>query len=447
MDIAAFLTDIEGFDALGREAALRLVAHVVEQEFKKGSHILKKGDPGDCMYVLISGRVEIPIYEPDGREKLVVRLGPRQMFGEMALLTGESRTADVFAASNCRCIKLYRDVVEELIAEFPEVAQLLTAILGERLLRSGHIRQIGKYKLTGELGRGSMSIVYEGIHPELERTVAIKMLSHELVCRTNFRDHFRNEAKIISRLRHPHIVEVFDTEQAYATLFIVMERLHGIPLDAWIEDRGPLGPDEARDILRQVASALAAAHRQGIVHRDVKPSNIMISTEGLVKLTDFGLALDLHGGSADQMEQPFSGTPAYMAPEQIEGGQIDGRTDIYSLGIMAFELITGRQPFTGPIHQVLQAHCDQAVPEFRSSCVDLPADLEEVVRRATAKDPKARFASCDEIHQLLSGDVSSVGLSTRTLTFVFDPRRTAEVERLIETCRESALGLDGVDVS
>ena len=447
MDVASFLTDIEGFDSLGREAAQRLVGHVVEVSFEKGSHILKKGDPGDCMYVLISGRVEIPIYEPDGREKLVVRLGPRQMFGEMALLTGESRTADVFAASNCRCIKLYRDVVEELIADHPEVAQLLTAILGERLLRSGHIRQIGKYKLTGELGRGSMSIVYEGIHPELERTVAVKMLSHELVCRTNFRDHFRNEAKIISRLRHPHIVEVFDTEQAYATLFIVMERLHGIPLDEWIESRGPLEADAARDILRQVASALAAAHRQGIVHRDVKPSNIMISRDGLVKLTDFGLALDLHGASSDQIAQPFSGTPAYMAPEQIDGAEIDARTDIYSLGIMAYELITGRQPFTGPIHRVLQAHREEPVPPLSVSRVGLPTDLEEVVRRATAKDPRARFASCDEIHQLLSGDASSVGLSTRTLTFVYDPRRESEVERLIETCREAAEGLDGVDVS
>ena len=446
MDIAAFLTEIEGFDALGRDAVGRLASHVVEERFEKGSYIIKKGDVGDCMYVIKEGRVEVPIYHPDGREKLVVRLGPRQIFGEMALLTGEARTADVVAASNCRCIKLYRDVVEELIAEHPEVAQLLTAILGERLLRSGNIRQIGKYKLTGELGRGSMSIVYEGIHPDLERTVAVKMLSHELVCRTNFRDHFRNEAKIIGRLRHPHIVEVFDTEQAYATLFIVMERIQGTPLDEWIQQRGSLDPDAARGILRQVASALAAAHRQGIVHRDVKPANIMITPEGMVKLTDFGLALDISGEGPEQHEVPFSGTPAYMAPEQIEGHKVDARTDIYSFGIMAYELLTGRQPFTGSIHAVLNAHRNEAVPPLKLSLGAMPTDLEEVVRRATAKNPESRFSSCDQIHQLLSGDVSTVGLARKMLTFVYEPEHEADVDRLIDECRRRVAGMDGVEI-
>ena len=447
MDRAAFLTQIEGFDVIGRPTAERLARRAVEESFAQGTQILKKGEPGDCMYVLISGRVEVPIYDSAGRPKVVVRLGPRQVFGEMALLTGEPRTADVLAAADCRCLKLDRRMVDELIAEYPEVAQLLTAILGERLLRSESIRQIGKYKLTGELGRGSMSIVYEGLHPELERSVAVKMLSHELVCRGNFRQQFQQEAKIIGRLRHPHIVEVYDTEQAYATLFIVMESLHGSSLDAWIRKHGPPSADRARMILRQVASALAEAHGQGIVHRDLKPANIVMLDNGDIKLTDFGLALDLSGQGAQEDAIQFSGTPAYMAPEQIEGKPVDARTDIYAFGIMAYELLMGQPPFMGRLSQILTAHREMPVPPLDLPGGAVPADLEEVVRLSTAKDPRDRFQSCAEILAILSDTAPTVGFKVKKLTFVYESQRQAEVERLLDRLRREASEIEGLQIT
>lgn len=447
MDRAAFLTEIEGFDVIGRPTAERLARRAEEQVFPKGAHILTKGEPGDCMYVVVSGRVEVPIMDKQGRQQLVVRLGPRQIFGEMALLTGDPRTADVHAATDCTCLKLDRRVVDELITDYPEVAQLLTAILGERLLRSQSIHQIGKYKLTGELGRGSMSIVYEGVHPDLERTVAVKMLSHELVCRGNFGRQFRQEAKIIGRLRHPHVVEVYDIEQAYATHFIVMERLSGRSLDVWLEENGPPAPEKARHILRQVASALAAAHEQGIVHRDVKPANIIISDKGDVKLTDFGLALDLEGEDGSEAAIQFSGTPAYMAPEQIKGEKVDVRTDIYAFGIMAYELLTGRPPFQGRLPEILAAHRDRPVPRLELESGEVPVDLEEVVRRSTAKDPNQRFASCDEILEILSDASPTVGFRIKRLSLLYESHREDEVEILVRRLKEAAAEIDGLEVT
>ena len=445
MDRVAFLQGIEGFEVVARPAAERLAERAEEVVFAPGTHILKKGEPGDCMFVVVSGRVEVPISDSQGRE-LLIKLGPRQIFGEMALLTGEARTADVFASTQCVCLKLGRREVQTLIDGYPEVAQLLTAILGERLLRSDSIQVIGKYKLTGELGRGSMSIVYEGFHPELERVVAVKMLSHELVCRGNFREHFRQEAKIISRLRHPNVVEVYDTEHAYATLFIVMERLRGLPLDEWIAQNGPPAVDGARRILCQVASALAAAHDQGIVHRDVKPANIMISKEGDVKLTDFGLALDLSDEEADDGEVPFSGTPAYMSPEQIDGGKVGIATDIYALGIMAYELLTGKQPFGGRIHEILNAHRSAQIPSLSLSLAAVPPDLEELILKATAKKPESRFASCHDIVDLLSGNMPTMGFRMKHLTLTYNSRQEEEVEALLDEFRRRAAEIEGVEV-
>ena len=441
------LRSMEIFQDLDRDSIARLAERMREARFEAGTVVIQRGAPGDCMYVLANGEVEIPVRGKGLRGAYSVALGPGQIFGEMALLTGEPRFADVVARTDCYCLQLDKDAVYELIGEEPQVARLLTTILGKRLVESGQIDKVGKYKLVGELGQGGMSTVYEGLHPSLERPVAIKMLSHELVHRPQFIDQFRREARILATLSHPNIVEVLDTEEAYATLFIIMEKLSGVNLERFIDDQGRCAPDHTRDILRQVASALHFAHSRGIVHRDIKPSNIMITPEGRVKLTDFGIAVHREGEASidpdddDVAPDSVTGTPAYMAPEQILGHPVDGRSDIYALGIVAYKMIAGKAPFRGNDKSVLVQHVQLSLPDLRTIRDDVPDDLAELVARATAKDPGDRFQSAAEILELIGAapdSFSSSTLSVSTLTLLFPPWRQAAVDDLLDDLRRRA---------
>jgi len=451
MDIAAFLKQVPVFQGLSLESAQRLAREALEKAYSAGTVIVRRGTPGDCMYLLLEGKVQIPVFDQEGRQLFVAQLGPKQIFGEMALLTGENRNADVIAVTDCKCIIFPRDAVDRLIRQHADVAQFLTAILGERLVRSGTIRHVGKYRLLNEAGRGPMSIVYDGIHPSLERAVAIKMLSHRVAYRARFRARFQNEAKIISRLRHPNIVEVYDTEDAFATFFIIMERLSGKSLDVLFESGKRFTFPQIRNIVRQVATALHFAHNHGVVHRDIRPANIVVSPEGKVKLTDFGLALDVGAGQGESEEElPTPTQPAYMAPEQIAGRTVDGRADIYSLGIVTYEMLTGSPPFSGRLDEVRDQQLGIPVPSPRSMDSRVPDDLEELVRRATAKSPEDRFQTCDEVVRLLAEvqevETGRIGLAVKTVTFIFKPSQEATVTHLIEDLQDRAETIDGLEV-
>ncbi len=451
MDIAAFLKQVPVFQGLSQESADRLAQETLDKRYPAGTLIVRRGTPGDCMYLLVEGKVQVPVFDQQGRQLFVAQLGPKQIFGEMALLTGEARVADVIAVTDCQCVVFPRDAVDRLIHQHADVAQFLTAILGERLVRSGTIRHVGKYRLLSEVGRGGMAIVYDGIHPSLDRPVAIKMLSHRVAYRPRFRARFQNEAKIISRLRHPNIVEIYDTEDAYATFFIIMERLSGRTLDVLFESGKHFTFPQVRNVIRQVASALQFAHSHGVVHRDIKPSNIILGPEGKVKLTDFGLAIDLDAGQGELEEEPsFSGVAAYMAPEQIAGETIDARTDIYSLGIVAFQLLTGSPPFTGPVHEVRNLQRTTPVPSPRARDPRVPDDLEELVRRATAKAPDDRYQNCEqvlrrltEVHEIETGPI---GWAVKTVTFVYKPSLEATVTHILEDLQERVDDIDDLDM-
>ncbi len=452
MDIVNFLRQVEAFEQLDPAGARHLAEEIREQSFAAGTTILERGQDGDCMYVLVIGEVDVSIIDETGERLLSVRLGPRQIFGEMALLTGEPRTANVVANSDCHCLVLEKHSVEQLIREQPPIARFLTTILGHRLLAANGIKQVGKYRLVGELGRGSMGIVYEAIHPTLDRPVAIKMLSHELIYRPQFVERFRNEAKIIARLRQPGIVEVFDTEEAYATFFIVMEKLPGHSLEEEIAAHGRLDETSVRSILCQLAAALDVAHRHDIVHRDVKPSNIVRGIDGQVKLMDFGLALDPEAEKAVCGGESLRvGTPVYMAPEQVNGEPLSGQSDIYSLGIIAYEMLVGEPPYAGNILQVMQQHVDGPVPDAGKRRPDLAADLRSFVLKACAKLADERFADCGEIlRHFAASEVLDLALPpspdvrVETLTCVFQPQHRRQVEEALAECRRRLQELEGV---
>jgi serine/threonine-protein kinase len=255
----------------------------------------------------------------------------------------------------------------------------------------------GRYELDAVLGQGGMARVFRGKDSVLNRTVAIKVLSPQFAGDDQFVARFRREAQAAAALNHPNIVSVYDTGSQGDVHFIVMEYVEGRTLRDVIRQEGPLLPERAAEIAEEVARGLSAAHQAGLVHRDVKPGNIMITREGEVKVMDFGIARTSTGDTLTQTAA-ILGTASYLSPEQAQGEPVDARSDIYSLGCVLYEMVTGRAPFTGdsPVTIAYQHVREQPVPP-RQINPDMPQGLEAVVMKAMAKNPENRYGSADEL--------------------------------------------------
>lgn len=447
--IAAHLAGVEPFNALRTEQMAVLADAIAIERYPEGARILRRGDVGDAMFVIASGHVSIPVVDENGKQKFEAQLPPGQCFGEMALLTGDPRSADAFAATPCTVLRIPRSAVLQVVDASPRVAAYLTEILGERLLEGGGIRTVGKYQLVRRIGRGGMSLVFEGHHPGLERPIAVKMLSHQLVYRRNFAERFRNEARIIATLQHPHIVQVFDMEEAYATFFIVMEMLDGEDLSRVIR-RAPMAAREVRRILVQVASALDYAHSRGVIHRDLKPSNIRLLPDGSVKLLDFGLAwVQRYETVLSEDVDIVLGTPYYMSPEQAQGLDLDLRTDIYNFGVLAYEMLTGERPFSGTSKsEVQRRHVEDPIPNLRDKLGEgVPTDLVELVHTCMQKHPADRFQTCAEIEGFLSRRGTTTRIRTQAIRVIYEDAVASKVEAAIEKLRRQIEKIPGAEFS
>lgn len=435
MEVLELLERTEMFASLHARARRRLAEGAALVRVPAGEHIIRRGEAAECMYVLGRGEVQVPVLDREGAVRCLSQYGPGQILGEMALLIDEPRTADVIAVSDCVLVEIRRAAFDELMRAHPSVARLMTNIVGERLLNGGVILQVGKYRVLDELGRGGMSIVFEGVHPELRRTVAIKMLSHELACSPGFVERFRDEARTIARLSHPNIVEVYDIEEAFATVFIIMERLDGRTLHDLLQDQGPLPPAECRRVLVELARALELSHRQDVVHRDIKAMNISFGADGAAKLMDFGVAVPPQTASLDGTMGVW-GSHHYMAPELIRSQPFDGRADIYALGILAYEMLTGELPFSGEILDILRAHVRTPLPSLRERLPDTPEDLCAFVERATAKDPDQRYRSCGEVLRQLELDAAPAASEelVRRLSVRAPAEAREQLERYLSRC-------------
>ncbi len=256
---------------------------------------------------------------------------------------------------------------------------------------------IGRYRITDKIGEGAMGVVYRGFDPLLERTVAIKTIRLDFNPdeRADFDQRFLQEAKSAGRLNHPNIVTVYDAGESGDIAYIAMEYLEGKDLRQLMVKDKPIPADLAVDIVGGIADGLGYAHRHGVVHRDVKPANIMVLQNGAVKLADFGIA-HLQGGGKTQTSSPI-GTPAYMAPEQFAGTPVDGRADIFSLGVILYQLLTGRVPFdadtvAGVIYRVVRKPA--RVP---STIVHLEhPGFDYILAKALAKAPEDRYQTANE---------------------------------------------------
>jgi serine/threonine protein kinase len=257
----------------------------------------------------------------------------------------------------------------------------------------------GRYRVEGELGRGGMARVYRGTDTVLGRPVAVKVLASQYADDGTFVTRFRREAQAAARLNHQNLVQVYDTGSDDGVHYIVMEFVEARTLADYLAGGGRIMPDRAIELAESVCDALTVAHEQGVIHRDIKPANIMVTRDGQVKVTDFGIARVASNETVEQTAAVL-GTASYLSPEQAQGGAIDQRSDVYSLGCVLYEMLTGRPPFTGdsPVAVASKHVLEQPIPPSRIN-PDVSSALDAVVMRAIAKNPDNRYQSAAEMKE------------------------------------------------
>jgi serine/threonine protein kinase len=289
----------------------------------------------------------------------------------------------------------------------------------------------GTYELLQEIGRGGMGVVYAGRDVRLDRLVAIKVLP-ELVSSDTVRERFLREARAAARLSHPSIVPIYSADERGGVTFMVMAYVDGTTLSTRLRNGKALSPADAVPILRDVALALNAAHARGVIHRDIKPENILVDRlTGRAMVTDFGIARladALQAGALTRTGQVL-GTVGYMSPEQVTGLEVDGRSDLYSLGVVAFETLSGKLPFDGPAPVVIVAHATKPAPPLASVAPNVPAALCDVIDRCLRKNPADRYATGDALAAALEEAVGrSVAVTPTTLARSGEDRILSEKE-------------------
>lgn len=252
----------------------------------------------------------------------------------------------------------------------------------------------GRYRVQGRLARGGMATVYTAVDTRLDRTVAVKVMHPALAEDDAFVARFTREAKAAARLSHPNVVPVYDQGADAGSVFLVMEYVRGRTLRDLLRERGRLTPGQSLQVLEAVLAALEAAHAAGLVHRDVKPENVLLADDGRIKVADFGLARAVEAASITATTGLLMGTVGYVAPEQVERGSFDARSDVYAAGILLYELLTGASPYDGETAiAIAYRHVHADVPPPSAVVPTLPPTLDLLVQRATRRDPSARFPS------------------------------------------------------
>ena len=296
-----------------------------------------------------------------------------------------------------------------MVQKMPDTPDLEFLALQEAL--------VGRYSLQRELGRGGMGIVYLAHELRLDRPVALKLLPAKFAAQPVLRERFLQEARTAGKLSHPNIVPIYAVDEVDDFVFFAMAFVEGESLGERVRERGPLRPDEAARILREVAWALGHAHLHGVVHRDIKPDNILLEAgSGRAMVTDFGIA---HVSESEGLTgaAEILGTAEFMSPEQASGEAVDGRSDLYSLGIVGHYMLSGQLPFKGPtLAATLAKQITQEAPALATVAPEVPKNLSEAMDRCLAKDPADRFQGGEDLAEALTSSLAVRRMEGRGVT-------------------------------
>jgi tRNA A-37 threonylcarbamoyl transferase component Bud32 len=376
------------FRSLSPTLLALLEEHSTERAFASGERIIEQGTAAEALHVILEGEADVVVR--DGEPGTLATVTRGAVLGEMALLTGGPATADVVARSPLRTLSLAPQAFEAIAEAHPDLRLVLTHLVAERLGSARGDGLGGKvlegYRIVRPVGRGGMSVVYDAEEVATGRRVALKMMSHRLVHRPDAIARFDREAAILRSLDHPGIARLLGDFPAFGTRFLVLEFVEGESLDRRLERDGALRTGEALKILARIADALAHVHARGVVHRDLKPGNVMLPNSGGVKLLDFGLA-------DTGIEQVLAGSVVYMPPEQMEGKDSGPAADAYALACLAIEMLSGRLPFEGRTpERLLEEKLRYVVPQAKQIAPRLPAKAHAFLAAAMSPDPARRPA-------------------------------------------------------
>ena len=408
-----FLLRTKLFNTLPLEAITPLLKSMKIEHVNAGDRIIKQGEEGKHFYFILDGSCNVNLEKNDIIYK-VAHLTVGDIVGEMAVFTGEYRSAHVDAETDMDLLSMSRRKFESLSKKYPELRDFLSEVITHRLSNSKITadKKIGKYIINEMIDQGGFGIVYKGIHSNLNMTVAIKMLKHSNAMDPDFLEIFRNEAKTIARLNHANIIRIYDIEELYKTIFIVTEYLEGSTLKGILKNTPNLPLAKILDITMQVCYGLEYAHKHGIIHQDINPNNIFISSDGQAKIIDFGLACPTGNLDCNFL---FPGTIYYIAPEQIVGDAVDERTDIYSLGITVYEMITGKRPFPeDEINNLISLHVHEDITTLNVHTPNLPDEINNFFMKTIRKETSKRYKNISEILSELNPLAEKLGIQSQT---------------------------------
>jgi eukaryotic-like serine/threonine-protein kinase len=395
-----------------------------ERSFEPGDALMTQGDPAEGLLILLEGAARALLRGQDGEDRCIGRFTSGDVVGEMALVTREPRSATVIADSPIRALLVPTAAFDRLAVRHLELGMVLTQLVADRLGRDAHDGFGGKkvegFRILRGIGRGGMSVVYRAQEESTGDLVALKMMSYRLIYDPDALARFHQEAEILQALDHENIAHLKRLFAAFNTYFLVMELCEGVDLQRLVRSRGRLAEAQVRPILGQLARALEYVHQRGLVHRDLKPGNVMITRHGDVKLTDFGLVVPVFD-PADQATtgvHTVMGTPAFMAPEQLSGGPLDRRTDVYALGCLAYDLLTGHRLFRATsVFELARQKLTLQLPAAADIGEGISADLYAFLQGALRVRPDERPASaasllpwaarCDPLPQDLIDEVEA----------------------------------------
>ena len=398
------LHESEPFKTLRRRLLDQVFAACKERRYDAGETIIRQGVRGDALLVVLEGDAEVVLRDHDGERRPIGSIGRGAVVGEMSLITQEPATADVVATTPVRALALSAKEFHELAGLNPELTIVLTNVVADRLGRGLHDGLGGKvlngYRISRCVGRGGMAVVYEATDVATGERVALKMMSHRLVYQPGALSRFEREARIVEPLAHENIARLRGHFPAFRTEFIVMEFCEGETLGDLLVRIGSFPESQVRLLLGQLADALEFIHRHGVIHRDLKPGNVMLTPDGRVKLMDFGLAKEdrLVSDDTHTSQGTVMGTPIYMAPEQMTGEDTGPRIDIFAFGCIAFELLSGRKLFEGKTTAGLwRDKQTRELPAASEIGPGISQELHAVLAETLERDPAQRLSSLSAV--------------------------------------------------
>jgi RNA polymerase sigma factor (sigma-70 family) len=425
-DRSAFLSRCSAFVGLPADLLELFEPHLEEQRFLPGEHLIREGDQGTSLMVLTEGDAQVQSNDVTGTRRVITQVTRNDVIGEMALLTGEPRSADVVALNPVRALVLPAAAFHQLASRNARLSIVLTRLVANRLGAVEHDalagKEFGGYLIRRRLGLGGMSVVYEAVDPRVDRRVALKMMSHRHVHDKRARQFFEQEATIIQSFDCSDIVKMYDRFEAFKSYFLVMEFLDGQTLRSVLKSHGSFPESEVRKILGTIGCAIDYAHGKDVIHRDVKPSNIMLNQDGTTKLMDFGLASP--AAERDVLTSTaVIGTPGYMSPEQAAGQPVTKTSDYFGLGCVGYEMLTGQRLIEARSPEALtRCYTKWERPNIDLLCRDASDEMRQLVKSCLSKDPQDRRIDIDQLAmwrsevdtapiRILQGDLGSKSLA------------------------------------